>query len=1013
MEKENDVQLIRKVLSGDDDAFSILVQRYQKSIHALAWRKVKDFHFAEEIVQDAFLEAYERLATLKDHRRFSGWLYVITNRCCVNWLRKNKSKTQSLESTPAPEINRLSYEHYISEQRHTETVEHSEAIVKTLLNKLPESERTVVTLYYLSEMTTKEIGEFLGVSVNTITSRLRRARMRLQEQEELLIREILGSFRLPIDLTESIMRQVADMKPIPPSVSKPLLPWVAFGTATLLIVLMLGVSNQYLARFQKPYSFEARSERTIEIIDAPITLDTDSKPAIRNQMGRTASPNQNSGAGLQTSLTSLASNSQRDVLKVSTSQWIQTNGPQGSSVFEIFAASEGTVYAATPASIYRLPAEASVWQPIDIDTPTRGFGMPMTEYSGVLYIVYPNQVFTSIDKGETWQVLCSRPAGHAVEFIITDAAERSSPRDSVSMYLALRDKGIFRSTDAGKQWTHLENGLKNKRIYAATVVENTVFAGTNEGLFHLNSDVWEQLPVGASNAVHSLAIMENNLYVVTGPDPFVFGETEQHVHRIRKETAVPWKVFHTTDIGVSWTEITPKDKPSLMTAPHGIKILVADKTLLVLDDVLSFRSKDHGKTWKNIGFDQSSGTQNVALTAAVNENTFYKTGTFGIHRTIDGGDSWHPFMDGMVGTRIQNLVAFSDELYVHTGSDIVQSTDGGELWKSVRFDVNGDTLEAIGQEQSQINFYFGSKLSVADVGLYGIASNRNNLYIFRLSMDDDIFVPVQGIPAFNEETLSTQLWTAVAKAEQLELPDDIEKNAKLMKALRGIATFVIAGGFALSDETFYVEHQRRLFKWKPGDSEWTNTGLIDLGKQSDKDLQNGFKLAVSKETVYVGKREGKLFQSLDAGDTWKDITTTLPLYFARFNEIVFAGSTAYVATDTGVLSSQNAENWRVLTDRGGCPVVIDRFAIDHTNVYGAGDTGVYRLDEHGKWKQMTPSVPDKVISVVLNNDKLYIATQHRGMFHIPLEEESLNDSLLTQIPAPQNHTHKSQNHENY
>ena len=60
-----------------------------------------------------------------------------------------------------------------------------------LLAKLPESERTVVTLFYLGEMTTKEIGKFLGVSVDTIKSRLRRGRKRLQEDEELMIQEVL------------------------------------------------------------------------------------------------------------------------------------------------------------------------------------------------------------------------------------------------------------------------------------------------------------------------------------------------------------------------------------------------------------------------------------------------------------------------------------------------------------------------------------------------------------------------------------------------------------------------------------------------------------------------------------------------------------------------------------------------------------------------------------------------------------------------------------------------------
>ena len=107
------------------------------------------------------------------------------------------------------------------------------------------------------------------------------------------------------------------------------------------------------------------------------------------------------------------------------------------------------------------------------------------------------------------------------------------------------------------------------------------------------------------------------------------------------------------------------------------------------------------------------------------------------------------------------------------------------------------------------------------------------------------------------------------------------------------------------------------------------------------------KSPLQAEIVYVGKRDGKLFQSFDAGGSWKDITTSLPLHFTRFNEIRFVGSTVYVATDSGVLSSQTGDHWRGLTDGTGTRVVIDKLAVDSTVVYGAGDTGVYRLS--GAW----------------------------------------------------------------
>ena len=996
MKQENDVQLINKILGGDDTAFSTLVEKYQKGIHALVWRKIGDFHYAEEITQDTFLNAYKNLSTLKEPSQFAGWLYVIANRLCINWNQRNKSKLQSLASTPMEKIERSSYNHHVLEQREAEATERRHHLVKTLLEKLPESERTVITLYYLGGMKSKEIGKFLGVSVHTVTSRLYRARKRLAQEEELLVQEVLGGVHISTGLTQNIMRQVAEIRPIPPPVGKPLLPWMAFGTAAVMILLlMLGISNQYLLRFQKPYSFEAQSEPTIEIVDAPIVLAIDSKPAVRTQAGRDVIPNEHTGAGLQASENVLAPNTQNNSLRPSTSQWTQASGPQGSPVFEIFATSGGTVYATTPTNIYRLTIDAAAWTPIDVDTPIRGFGMPMTEHRGVLYIVYPNQVLTSIDKGETWNILAPRPKGHAVGFVITGETQENNSQDLVSMYLALRDNGIFHSIDGGKQWTPLNEGLSGKRIYAVAAVGNTMFAGTNEGLYRLNSDVWEQLPVDVSNAVHALAVMENNLYIGMGPDPFILGLPKTGgkyaVHIVSKDSSSLWKVYHSTDLGESWAEITPKSESSVMRAPRSVKILVAGKRLLVLDGVISFRSKDAGKTWTALGFDRNAMTQNIFPAVAVDENTFYRAGEFGIHRTTDAGATWHPFMDGIVGTRMQSLVTFNSRLYVHTGSDIVQSTDDGESWKSIRIDTNEQTFESTEQEHSHINFSYNSKIAGADGGLYGIIPEKYNLRIFSLSVDGDVLIPIQEVPAFKRETLSNELIAAIAEAEEIYLPNDIERDPKLTNALPYIVSFAKVGGFAVSGETFYIEHQRRLFKWKPGDPEWTNTGLIDLGKQSGADLRKGFKLAASAETVYVGKRAGHLFQSLDSGNSWKDITSSLPLHFSYFNEIVFAGSTVYIATDTGVLTSQNGESWRMLTNSIGERIVIDRFAVDGMTIYGAGDTGVYRSDTHGRWEQISPSVPDKVLSLVISNDSLYIATQQHGIFHRPLGEEYYNE----------------------
>ena len=154
----------------------------------------------------------------------------------------------------------------------------------------------------------------------------------------------------------------------------------------------------------------------------------------------------------------------------------------------------------------------------------------------------------------------------------------------------------------------------------------------------------------------------------------------------------------------------------------------------------------------------------------------------------------------------------------------------------------------------------------------------------------------------------------------------------------------------------------------------------------DNDSQD-LKLAVSGETIYVGKRDSKLFQSLDGGNSWRDVTPSLPLHFTRFKEITFIGSTVYVATDEGVLSSETGAYWRVLTDSAGTRPIIDRFAVDGPTVYGAGNIGVYRLDTNSRWKQISSETLGEVVSLAVINNRLYSAIENRGIFHISLEEE--------------------------
>ena len=284
--KNSDVALIQRVLAGDDDAFSVLVRKYQKQVHALAWRKIGDFHIAEEITQDTFLNAYKRLTTLKEPQRFASWLYVIAANRCSSWLRKKRLPIQSMEhlnQEDQEQLEKAVYSEFVVEENERISGEAQRDVVKKLLAKLGESERTVVTLHYFGEMSCAEIGAFMGVSANTVKSRLRRAQQRLQK-EETVIREALDNFKITPHLTDDVMREISRIKPATPTSNKPFVPWAVAASTLAVVLLMLGFGNSnFLTRFQKPYSFDATAEIAIEIIDAPIVANLESKLDVRTQ----------------------------------------------------------------------------------------------------------------------------------------------------------------------------------------------------------------------------------------------------------------------------------------------------------------------------------------------------------------------------------------------------------------------------------------------------------------------------------------------------------------------------------------------------------------------------------------------------------------------------------------------------------------------------------------------------------------------------------------------------------
>ena len=954
----SDFDLIQRVLGGDENAFTLLVNRYQKQVHTLVWRKIGDFHIAQEITQDVFLKAYKKLPTLKPPYNFPGWLYVIATRRCIAWKRKKQLPTTSLDVMPTIQLEELSYDHYQGERTEAADIEHQRDLVKVLLEKLPESERTVVTLHYLAEMPCEEISEFLGVSPNTIKSRLHRARERLKKQEHLL-QDTSGIFQVPPTLMENIIREVARVKPISPIVSKPWVPWVFSFTSTLLLIFVMGFGTRALFRFQQPYSLDATSEMTIELVEAPVVLPLKLKFDARTQLGNADTSGRNSGAGQQPGPNLLSPLHPKNTDAPTQSGWIQTKGPGGISAPGLFLASDKSFYTVMKSGLYRLTAQADAWELISSSGPNREFSRAMVEREDTFYLLASNELLASRDNGKTWAALGSRPEGDPVALIITERTQERSPQSAdMAMYLILKTE-IYRSEDTGKKWESIGDVLRpdpetdnpDFRIWDARAVDNTLFVGTSQGLFQF-ADGWEKAPVPTPHDINSLAVAESRFYVGT---------------RVNLQYGLTSQVFYSTDLGDSWTDITPTHEHSTkMISP--IRVVSVGKTLMLIGFKGVLLSYDRGKTWMDPGDDAFGAFPTVAL----DENNFYRANYAEIIRSTDGGFTWHPFMTGLVSSNVRELIAVKNDLYaVTTGSNIVKSKDSGESWESINM-VDGYELVV-------------TRVEATDTTLYVSSSGRNAPQLFHLSVDDDALIPVQGVPDFKEDDLTTEWRKRLQKARETGVKvretEQLWRKSILLNAKEDATN----GGFVLAGETVFMEHRRQLFRWRPGETAWYYTGLEDHGEPLPIGGK-GFTLGASGNVVYAGKRDKHLFQSLDNGNTWSNITESLAFPFAYFKEIIFLGSTVYISTDAGVMNSRDGETWCPLTGTDGCTLVMDAIATDDSIVYGVSQTGVYRLnnDIEGIWIQVASEIPGPMTSLIVVGDTLYVGTDSRGVLRLSL-----------------------------
>lgn len=178
---QNDNEIISRVLSGEQQAYAVLVNRYQSYVFTLALRFIKSREDAEEVAQDIFVKAYKALADFKGNSKFSTWLYTIVNNTCITFLRKKKLEIHSLDKEGVFEVADSQDSGFRANQVEQKS---KIAMVNNAIGLLNADDAEIITLFYKGEQSLEEIAQILGLETNTAKVRLHRARARLKEKME-------------------------------------------------------------------------------------------------------------------------------------------------------------------------------------------------------------------------------------------------------------------------------------------------------------------------------------------------------------------------------------------------------------------------------------------------------------------------------------------------------------------------------------------------------------------------------------------------------------------------------------------------------------------------------------------------------------------------------------------------------------------------------------------------------------------------------------------------------------
>jgi RNA polymerase sigma-70 factor (ECF subfamily) len=174
---ENESEWLYKAQRGDVQAFTCLLEAYQKPVFNLCYRMLGNAQDAEDAAQETFLRAYQSLKRYDNNRPFSTWLLSIAAHYCIDQIRKRRVQIISVEELPVPDLP----DHSPGIESNLSKKEEQQRI-KAVIGVLDAIDRAAVVMYYWYDFSYDEICQALSLSMSALKSRLHRARRVMAEE---------------------------------------------------------------------------------------------------------------------------------------------------------------------------------------------------------------------------------------------------------------------------------------------------------------------------------------------------------------------------------------------------------------------------------------------------------------------------------------------------------------------------------------------------------------------------------------------------------------------------------------------------------------------------------------------------------------------------------------------------------------------------------------------------------------------------------------------------------------